>query len=92
MKLQSLVEAAVHVKIYLPVQRLQVQDLSIGGAPLNRSDMIISHERMVRIDRKKVLLQKKNKWESAKKTANDALAEIAKFKDTKKKDAMDISD
>ena len=66
--------------------------MSIGGAPLNRSDMIISHERMVKTVRKKVMLQKKKKWESAKKIADDALAAIEKFKDTKKKDAMDISD
>ena len=66
--------------------------IATGGAPLNGSDMMISHEITVRIDRKKVLLQKKKKWESAKKIADDALAAIAKFKDTKKKDAMDISD
>ena len=66
--------------------------IATRGAPLNGSDMMISHERTVRIDRKKVLLQKKKKWESAKKIADDALAAIAKFKDTNKKDAMDISD
>ena len=66
--------------------------IATGGAQLNSSDTMISHERTVRIDRKKVLLQKKKKWESAKKIADDALAAIAKFKDTKKKDAMDISD
>ena len=66
--------------------------IATGGAPLNSSDMIISHERTVRTDRKKILLQKEKKWESAKKTADNAIAAIARFKVAKKMDAMDISD
>ena len=66
--------------------------IATGGAQLNSSGMLISHDITVKIDRKKVVLHKKKKLESDKKIAYDALAAIAKFKDTKKNYAMDISD